>query len=373
MPFSGQVGYQVSSLKCRCILTPKVTVRHYERMARDLEFFLGNRGIRVKNLSVRGEQGYLMIRWNHPAKKQVNLSWLMRKHPPTPNYYTIGVRDDMSPVRLPLNKESPHVIVLGITGSGKTATLVNLVVNALEVGQKVVICNHKPRPDSNNLGLWDFDGTVPYAGDYGSILQAFERISVDMRGNQGTFLVVDEAAALFAAAPELAEPLGVIAQMGREFDIHIALASSQFTKATLQSAMLLSNIGTSIIGLKMASNRQSYLGTGIPEMRLDELGGRGDAKVRVHSNIVRCQVAWPNRWHQYLHPVEKVISTVDGVTLAYLDSKREGEKVSIAELQRFAQESGHGKEWHHWKQQYDLAIGRGLIEKKDRYQSGRRV
>lgn len=373
MPFYGQVGYQVSSLKCHCILTPKISLRHYERVARDLEFFLNNRGKSCQNLSVRGESGYLMIRWNHPAKKQVNLSQLMRKYPPTPHSYVIGVTDDMKPIRLPLDRESPHVIVLGITGSGKTIALIDLVVNALEVGQKVIVCNHKPRPDNNNLGLWDFEGTVPYYGDFVSIRQAFEHIAVDMRGHQNTLLVVDEAAALLTADPELAEPLGTIAQMGRDFDIHVALASSQLTKATLQNAMLLQNIGTSIIGLRMASNRQSYLGTGIPEMGLHELGGRGDARVRIHSRITRCQIAWPNRWHLYLHPIERTIVDLDPSVTVYLDSKRGGERVSIAELQRTAQEAGRGREWHFWKRQFDLAVERGLIAKKDRYQPGRKV
>lgn len=373
-PVSGQRGFQVSSL--RCAVLRELGQRVYMAQEKDLAWQLDSKS--MKNLTMEATGGCIVIRWTHPPIEHLLLSDLFLQHPSTSHQYIVGVTMENEPVRVPLDYENPHVIVAGTTGSGKTIALIVLLINALKTGSKVIICNHKNEPrDRKRLRLreWESAGNVVYAGTIGDVETVLNRVASSLRTQGRTLLIVDEAATLLASRPRVADTLGQIVQMGRDFDLHVALASPELTKNVLLDSMITSNIATSIIGLRVPTSRQSYHAIGISNLHLNDLAGKGDAKVIVGGTVIRAQIAFPDNWRHFVgrSQPKPELAVMDAITEEWLESIRVGGHCSISALQRYAAARGQGKEFYHWQQQYRLLETAGWLETKGSYKGGVRV
>lgn len=373
-PVSGQVGYQVSSLRC-VVGDTSLGQRVYTSKQPELAWAMESG--KLRNLTIEPRSNQLVVRWTHPARDIVNLSSLFRHHPPTPAKFVIGVDREDQPVWLPLDYESPHVAIVGTTGSGKTIALMVIALNGLYAGNKVIICNPKREPgDGKRRRLSDFrqSGNLVYATEPDAIAFALRDVRQSLDKQERTLILIDEAPILFASNPELAKAAGEIAQLGRDFDTHLALAATEITKGLLIDTMLQGNVATSVIGLHVALHRHSYSASGIPQLGLGELAGRGDAQVVIRGKATRTQIAWPNNYQRYLVPGgAKEPDPIAAITHEWLGSHSVGDTVSIAALQRYAAARGEGKNWDYWRDQYGRLVAEGRVEIGSKYQGGKRI
>lgn len=218
----------------------------------------------------------------------------------------IGVSAMGRPVSLDLSQpESPHVMVAGTTGCGKTVALRTLLLQAAL----------RNRPEHVGMILLDVkrSSLAPFARlphlmhpvvhDVDEMLAILQWAVEEMERRAGQpsqrriLLVIDELANMVlqtgGADGMAAQRLARIAAMGREFGISL-VAGTQQIKAEVIGSMVRANITTRLIGA-VENAQQSALVANGPDVRAHALLGRGDF-IRVSGggqNMIRFQVAMP--------------------------------------------------------------------------------
>ena len=158
-----------------------------------------------------------------------------------PYSVVIGERDDGTPLTVRFD-ESPHMLVAGMTGTGKT-TFVQSLIAAL-------VATLTPRQAM--IGLLDLKQSsftewsavphlfAPIAVDGESAIRLLRAAECEMRDRHRAahrsrdatpklFVVIDEMADLMTNHPEARAPIAAIAQMGRSVGVHLICATQHPT------------------------------------------------------------------------------------------------------------------------------------------------
>ena len=177
--------------------------------------------------------------------------------------------------------ETPHVLIVGITGAGKSVLLqtmlLSLAANTSPAEVKFVIV------DLKNEDLVPFEKlphTLTFAGTKAAALDALRWMQAekDKRiANRGykpyrVVLIADELAQL-AGNSEARDILGDLASIGRSKDINVIGATQHPTEKGGLGALLKANFPIRLAG--MVSPGLSYVATGRPQTHADLLPGKG--------------------------------------------------------------------------------------------------
>lgn len=377
-------GYQVINIECRvpAIMNTKKIVATRQ----DLEHFLLAKGISIVPNSLRLEiAGILTISWSTKASSAVYLSKVYRLYYNgkriTSGIFPIGLKMDGSPFCISLNEqESPHALLAGATGSGKTVCAMDIIIGALSMEWDVKILNPKIEPPKRSLGLWDFKEHrgVTYINRYDDMANTVNRLasSLDMV-DRPTLIVADELADMVETMKgNIATPLGKIAQKGREYDVHLVGITPKLTKSVLFDDMLHANAGTTVVGFRMNTKFLSQYGTGMGGMDLDRLSGNGHCKARTGSEITEAQIALPDNIDRFrdsgIESTERQSELIP-IVERWFNSVPVGGSVSKDALRNYASAHGNGIGYNTVKEQYDLLVDQGRIDAGSKFQAGQRI
>ena len=198
----------------------------------------------------------------------------------------VGIDVEHRPARVDFsNPLTPHLLAAGTTGSGKTNTA-RLFVYDLATGNS---------PDAVKLLLMDTRkrGTAwrsfahlphlahPVITSDEEALRALswavaemDRRALDRRTSPRIFINIDEAQALLEE-DHFIKPIGDLAAVGREFGIHLLLATQNPTAKMLGDTSIKRNLTTRLVG-KVDSAQAAQVAAGVKETGAELLTGPGD-------------------------------------------------------------------------------------------------
>ena len=198
------------------------------------------------------------------------------------------------------NPLTPHLLAAGTTGSGKTNTARLFVYdlasqNSPDDVQLLLI-------DTRKRGAaWRSFAALPHLAhpiitDDAEALRTLswavaemDRRAVDGRSHPHIFVSIDEAQALLER-DEFVKPIGDIAAVGREFGIHLLLATQNPTGKMLGDTSIKRNLGTRLVG-KMDSAQAAVVAAGVKESGAELLTGPGDQLLIQPGGIKRITAA----------------------------------------------------------------------------------
>ena len=197
--------------------------------------------------------------------------------------------------------ETPHLLVAGCTGSGKSVLLNNFVKCIIEQNKKGDY--YKPLIiDPKKVGFSKYDG-VKYTQVATDVYEAIDMLkwavitmekryaemvsnNLDKWNGYRIIIVIDEFADLIMDAKKSIEPLIVkIAQKGRACGIHLIIATQRPT-VNVVTGTIKANI-VDRIALRVASARDSLVV--LEQKGAEKLKGKGDCLVKVGGEIKRVQ------------------------------------------------------------------------------------
>jgi hypothetical protein len=221
-------------------------------------------------------------------------------HPADDGRWLVGRTERGNTLTAALYDMTPHWLVSGTTGSGKTTVLLS-AVNQLsrDPDNRLILVDAKHgaslRPVANCRGR-----VGPLAADLfaaraalGWACQEMTRRYSDGRDHRRLIIVVDEVQDI-ANDRQTAEALGLLVRQGRGAAIHLMVATQHPVVAALGGP----TTGRNLVGrlaLKVMDAKASEVAIGASSPRADHLLGRGDAYVVAPGSIHRVQVAYDDR------------------------------------------------------------------------------
>ena len=217
-------------------------------------------------------------------------------HPIGKGRWFVGRNERGSVLTAGLNDDTPHWLISGTTGSGKTTELVSAVGQlARDPDNRLVLidCKHGAsfRPLSNVHGL-----VGPLADDIFSARAALHWTAREMatrysggRDNRRLIVVVDEMQELVDDAPAIELLRRLIAQ-GRGARVHCMIATQHPTVDSLGDRTIGKNLGGRL-ALRVIGPEASRVAVGGKSPRADYLLGHGDAYVCSPTATHRVQCA----------------------------------------------------------------------------------
>lgn len=363
------MGYRTSQIIYN--VPPDIPTKKIENTQKDLEHYLSANGVQLVKGSLMVEvSGKLFVSFTHTAKRPVLLSKLLRVENPYDDSFIIGVDMQDKIFRLPVNIGSyPHTMIVGSTGSGKTFLVLTIAINAIMLGWDIWILNPKKRPLKDEIGLWSLEkaNNTTYITDYEDMEVAMEKLVGGMENlKKPTMIIADELADILSARKGVAEPIGRIAQRGRQYRLHLVAVVPKATKSVLVDDMLHANVATALIGMRMNSRNLSMFGTGIGGLQLDKLAGEGHAKVKLGSEITEIQVALPDNVGTFVNGDGGVYRDNEllPIVQTWIEGIQIGGPVSKDRLRRFASGQGKGLSYQAVSDQFDLLVEMGRIERE---------
>lgn len=169
-----------------------------------------------------------------------------------------------------------HAAVIGMSGSGKSTLMRTMILSALKIrGSRVALFDPSRgfEPFSGHPLVWR-GGLFASPDDCELGLEALAS-SIGRRGDELTFVFVDEVPDLVMQRPRIGEHLTRIAQTGRHAGIHLILGAQRMTSETAGSSMAVANIPARLIG-RVAGKGDSYLAAQQPDVGAETLRGHGD-------------------------------------------------------------------------------------------------
>ena len=165
-----------------------------------------------------------------------------------------------------------HLLITGITGSGKTVLLKSILASLIKTTKpKIYFCNPKNDESFNYLKT-----VTSYATSKENITETITLVFKEMENRllkskpDKVFLVVDEISLL---SKEEKEKLTKIANVGRSLGIHLILATQRPTKETLPTE-LRSQMTYTLTG-RCQNKKESYYASGIADSNAEKLIGSG--------------------------------------------------------------------------------------------------
>ena len=209
----------------------------------------------------------------------------------------LGRADDGKRLWLALNEsDSPHVLITGTTGSGKTNLARGMALSLAQPNRPgdvaLVLADHK----GGYAALIALPHCAAYAldveGEEALVGWLVERLDRRVSGEERRFppivLFMDEVTDLLMAKGKgLTEGLTRLAQAGRQEGIHLVLCT-QRPSATVFDPMLRGCLPVRIVG-KVSSATDASIAAGLPETGAQYLTGRGDMLLLANGQQVRFQ------------------------------------------------------------------------------------
>lgn len=299
------------------------------------------------------------------------------------------------------NPSTPHVLLAGTTGSGKTVTLKSAVLS-LAVGSdpgRVAMVLIDPKAVRGLPGLEGLPHLAhPVVTDtreasalLASVLEEKRRRALEAKANNGRpgdwvrlVVVVDEMSSLISRQPEVGEYLREIAQEGRGLLIHLLLGTQKPTKEVLPKE-LVANVPARAVGL-VATKDEAYYATGIAptELNAHKLPGQGSFIFTLNGakswafqsplcdpEIEPRIVARVRQWWQHETPMRLRLNMPDAgpaqnvepvrePAIATADERRQRHAEMIGVIRRVADENGDLPSSWQVRQEYQERFGVAL-------------
>lgn len=169
-----------------------------------------------------------------------------------------------------------HAAVIGMSGSGKSTLMRTMILSALKIrGSRVALFDPSRgfAPLSGHPLVWR-GGLFASLEECECGLEALAA-TIGRRGDELTFVFVDEVPDLVLQRPRIGEHLTRLAQAGRHAGIHLILGAQRMTSETAGSSMAVANIPARLIG-RVAGKGDSYLAAQQPDVGAETLRGHGD-------------------------------------------------------------------------------------------------
>ena len=233
----------------------------------------------------RGNRGTLSLEIPKPSFMWYNIG--VKALPRCRNLKApVGIDVEHRPARVDFdNPLTPHLLAAGTTGSGKTNTA-RLFVYDLASGNspedvKLILMDTRKRGTA-----WRSFSALPHLAHPvitkdEEALQALswavaelDRRALDRRTTPRVFIAVDEAQALLEF-DHFIKPIGDLAAVGREFGIHLLLATQNPTAKMLGDTSIKRNMTTRLVG-KVDSAQAAQVAAGVKETGAELLTGPGD-------------------------------------------------------------------------------------------------
>ena len=250
--------------------------------------------------TTRGNRGALALEIPKPPELWYNIS--VRSLPRRRGLKApVGIDVDHRPALVDFsNPLTPHLLTAGTTGSGKTNAARLFVYdlasgNQPEDGRMILV-------DTRKRGIaWRSFSALPHLAhpiitDDGEALRALgwavaemDRRAEDGRSRPHIFVSIDEAQALLDR-DEFIKPIGDLAAVGREFGVHLLLATQNPTAKMLGTTSIKRNLTTRLVG-KVDSAQAAAVAAGVKESGAELLTGPGDQLLVQPSGIKRITAA----------------------------------------------------------------------------------
>jgi len=250
--------------------------------------------------ATRGNRGTLALEIPKPRCLWYNIG--VRSLPPGRGLRApIGIDVEHRPARVDFgNPLTPHLLAAGTTGSGKT-NIARLFVYDLASGNtpqdvRLILVDTRKRGTA-----WRSFAALPHLAhpiitEDGEALQALgwavaemDRRSVDGRQHPRVFVCIDEAQALLDR-DQFVGPISDLAAVGREFGVHLLLATQNPTAQMLGTTSIKRNLTTRLVG-KVDSAQAAAVAAGVKESGAELLTGPGDQLLIQPSGVKRITTA----------------------------------------------------------------------------------
>lgn len=262
--------------------------------------FIGGVQVYVDDRACRIEAGWP----DNLQVRDIRLSSIAA-HPKGGGRWIAGVANGWATVTLGLTDATPHYLIAGYTGSGKTEAIRSAVVQlSRDRGNQIVLIDGKQGDGLYLLG--DLPGVVaPVAIDTRSARNALawaagqmrERYERKRRGEQaaGRLVVVADEIQAFAGEktgdPYNAALLQTLVTQGRGAGVHVMIGTQHPVAAAFSDVLVRRNL-VGRLALRTEDYKASEVVVGGEFPRADRLLGQGDAFAIVPGHVERVQVAW---------------------------------------------------------------------------------
>lgn len=292
-------GGQVSPRFIRFQLTTALGTRvsQVTRLSEEIALRLGAPSARVYR-----HNGAIQVEVPRTRPSGVRLWPLCRRLGAVPTCSALlGVDEEGTPLLLRLvSPEVVHVLLAGMTGSGKTALLRTMLASlALFNRQRalqLVLIDPKGRGLAPLAGLPHVLGRLATTVAEGMetlhwLVAEMERRDRERISQPVLVVAVDELAELLSVGGRPAETALVrLAQRGREAGIHL-LCATQKPAASVVSGLLKANFPLRLVG-SVASAEDARVAAGVAGSGAEKLLGRGDFLLVGRGEIIRFQAAY---------------------------------------------------------------------------------
>ena len=213
----------------------------------------------------------------------------------------LGVEEDGTPLLVRLTApDVAHILIVGTTGSGKTALartlLTSLTMHNRQTQIQLVLIDPKGRGFGPLAQLPHVFGKVvadpkEAVARLRWVVEEMERRDREQVNRPLLVVAIDELADLLQTGGAAAEAmLTRISQRGREAGIHL-VACTQKPTAALIGGAIKANFPVRLVGT-VASRDEARYATGLSDSGAEKLEGKGDFLLVAKGATVRFQAAW---------------------------------------------------------------------------------
>lgn len=281
----------------RIVLAAGQRLKALETLHREIAIAL-----RVPGITINSGAGGISIEVPRANASTVTLGDLVKKikvagDPPT-HTALLGLSHDGRPLMLFLPSPNvAHVLIAGMTGSGKTELLRTIVTSLALWGKRQEIAFFLVDPKRRKLAVLDrLPMVMESCGAEGAVgllerlVKEAERRDAEGYTSPRVYLVIDEVADLVLVGGRPVEAALIrLLQRGREAGFSV-IAATQRPSSEVVKGLLKANFPIRIAGA-VNSATDASIATGMPQSGAERLLGRGDMVLANHGRLLRFQAA----------------------------------------------------------------------------------
>jgi len=272
-------------------LGPGTRIREVERLAEELAIRLD-----VGRVSVSRQDGVVKVEVPREDRVVITMAELVRgmQEVPPAQSALLGLSETGSPLLVYFpSPEVAHMLIAGITGSGKTELLRTILVSlSLWAGRDAAVYVLDPK-NTRLAELARLPSVMQVCGAEEApallhlLLEEMERRGGQV-GRKHIYVVVDELADLLMVDRSVEGALIRLAQRGREVGMHL-VAATQRPSASAVAGLMKANFPVRASGA-VNSASEAAIATGVPGSGAQALLGKGDMVIVHHGLVERFQV-----------------------------------------------------------------------------------